>query len=123
MPQLEDEAEFSTSNIYQDDHSPPETSLCIKLHKDHPAEQIVGDYEYGVQTRSKSTTNLCFFISFLSIIEPKKVEEALADDDCIEAMQAELTEFERNKVWSLVPAPKGKTIIGFSGKIWTQMVW
>ena len=40
------------------------------------------------------------------------VKEALAVDDWIEAMQAELTEFERKKVSSLVPAPKGKTIIG-----------
>ena len=70
MPQLEDETEFSTSNIYQDDDSPPETSLGIKLHKDHPAEQIAVDYESGVQTKSKSTANLCCSINFLSIIEP-----------------------------------------------------
>ena len=83
----------------------------------------MGDYESGVHTRSKSTANFCFFINFLSIIEPKKVEEDLADDDWIEAMQAELTEFESNKVWSLVPAPKGKTIIGFLGIKWTHMAW
>ncbi|GKG24936.1 retrovirus-related pol polyprotein from transposon TNT 1-94, partial [Tanacetum coccineum] len=27
-------------------------------------------------------------------------------------MQEELNQFERNKVWALVPAPYGKTIIG-----------
>ena len=32
--------------------------------------------------------------------------------DWVLAMQEELQEFERNKVWRLVPRPAGKTIIG-----------
>ena len=43
---------------------------------------------------------------------PKKVEEALQDADWVLAMQEELNQFERNKVWKLVPKPKNRTIIG-----------
>ncbi|KAL8114351.1 hypothetical protein AgCh_021272 [Apium graveolens] len=44
--------------------------------------------------------------------EPKKVEEALQDADWVHAMQEKLNEFERNKVWNLVPRPKNKSIVG-----------
>ena len=44
-------------------------------------------------------------------MEPKKIHDALQDFDCIKAMQEELLEFERYKVWSVVPRPQGKTII------------
>ena len=90
-------------------------------HKDHPLDQIISDLGSGIQTRSQTeehsiisgqaTANFCFYTNFLSVIEPKKADEALRDDDWVEAMQEELTEFERNKVWTLVPAPTSKTII------------
>ena len=48
----------------------------------------------------------------MSQTEPKKVEEALNDPDLVSAMQEELNQFERPKVWKLVPRPKGKSIIG-----------
>jgi len=50
--------------------------------------------------------------SFLSKIEPTKIDEALRDPDWIVAMQDELGQFERNKVWHLEPRPPGRTIIG-----------
>ena len=46
------------------------------------------------------------FSGFLSEIEPKKVEEALEDPDWVIAMQEKLNQFERQKVWKLVPKPK-----------------
>ncbi|KAL8134956.1 hypothetical protein AgCh_009824 [Apium graveolens] len=48
----------------------------------------------------------------LSQTEPKKVEEALQDADWVQAMQEELNEFERNKVWTLVPRPKNRSFVG-----------
>ena len=39
-------------------------------------------------------------------MEPKNIEEALKDEFWIEAMQEELNQFERNKVWTLVKRPK-----------------
>nr|GEX08541.1 retrovirus-related Pol polyprotein from transposon TNT 1-94 [Tanacetum cinerariifolium] len=44
-------------------------------------------------------------------IEPANVDEALRDDDWVSAMQEELDQFARLKVWRLVPRPEGKTII------------
>jgi len=48
---------------------------------------------------------------FLSNIEPKNINEALPDSDWVTVMQEELHQFERNKVWHLVPKPKDRTII------------
>ncbi|GJR84664.1 retrovirus-related pol polyprotein from transposon TNT 1-94 [Tanacetum coccineum] len=52
------------------------------------------------------------FVDFLSEKEPKKVSEALKHSGWVDAMQEELNQFGRNKVWILVPVPYGKTIIG-----------
>ncbi|GJX10387.1 retrovirus-related pol polyprotein from transposon TNT 1-94 [Tanacetum coccineum] len=51
-------------------------------------------------------------IDFLSEKEPKKVSKALKHPGWIDAMQDELNQFARNKVWTLIPAPYSKTIIG-----------
>ena len=42
----------------------------------------------------------------ISMVEPKKVFEALEDYDWVESMHEELHNFERNKVWELVEKPK-----------------
>nr|GEW00708.1 retrovirus-related Pol polyprotein from transposon TNT 1-94 [Tanacetum cinerariifolium] len=44
-------------------------------------------------------------------IEPANVAEALRDANWVSAMQEELDQFARLKVWRLVPRPEGKTII------------
>nr|GEW43793.1 hypothetical protein [Tanacetum cinerariifolium] len=44
-------------------------------------------------------------------IEPAIVVEALTDADWVSTMQEELDQFERLKVWRLVPRPEGKIII------------
>src|SRR3954463_12963587 len=49
----------------------------------------------------------------ISMIEPKKVWEALEDFDWLEAMHKEINNFERNKVWKLVEKPKDcRNVIG-----------
>ena len=83
----------------------------IKWTRDHPPENIIGDATAGVKTRS-ATLEECLHASFLSQEEPRKIEEALQDADWILAMQEELNQFERNKVWKLVPKPKDRTIVG-----------
>ena len=77
----------------------------------HPLELIIGDAGDGVKTRSV-TQNKCLYRSFLSQEEPKNVEETLQDADWVLAMQEELNQFERNKVWKLVPKPKNRSVIG-----------
>ncbi|GJV91515.1 retrovirus-related pol polyprotein from transposon TNT 1-94 [Tanacetum coccineum] len=57
-------------------------------------------------------TSECLFADFLSEIEPKKVSKALKHPGWVDAMQEELNQFYRNKVWTLVPLPRGKIAIG-----------
>ncbi|GJS01277.1 retrovirus-related pol polyprotein from transposon TNT 1-94 [Tanacetum coccineum] len=64
----------------------------------------------SVRTRGQ-LANSCLFACLLSSIEPANVAEALKDADWVSAMQDELDQFARLKVWRLVPRPEGKTII------------
>jgi hypothetical protein len=79
--------------------------------RDHPIDSVIGDIRSGVQTRSRLTI---FYehASFVSTIEPKKIEEALRDADWIMAMQEELNNFTRNDVWELVERPNDYNVIG-----------
>ncbi|KAJ9561787.1 hypothetical protein OSB04_006947 [Centaurea solstitialis] len=81
-----------------------------KWTRDHPLHQIIGDPNAPVQTRS-ATANECLFAAFLSNVEPLKVVDALADPDWFIAMQVEINQFVRLKVWRLVPRPERKSII------------
>ena len=79
--------------------------------KSHPIYQVIGDPYTSIQTR-RQLGNICLFVNFVSLKEPKKIDEALPDPFWVTAMQEELSEFERNKVWKLVPRPPNKTVIG-----------
>jgi hypothetical protein len=48
----------------------------------------------------------CEYYSFVSSFEPFKVEDALRDPDWVVAMQEELNNFKKKKVWSLVERSK-----------------
>ncbi|KAL8092455.1 hypothetical protein AgCh_034658 [Apium graveolens] len=82
-----------------------------KWTKDHTPALIIGIPDNGVKTRS-ATQNECLYQNLLSKEEPKKLEDALKDEDWVMAMQEELNEFERNEVWKLVPRPKNRSIVG-----------
>ena len=71
---------------------------------DHPVVNILGSIQRGVTTRSRLAT-FCEHYSFVSSLEPLKVEEALDDPDWVMAMQEELNNFKRNDVWELVEHP------------------
>ncbi|GKC33904.1 retrovirus-related pol polyprotein from transposon TNT 1-94, partial [Tanacetum coccineum] len=79
---------------------------------------IIGYHDEGMLTRSMATkliaasASKCLFADFLSEIEPKKVSEAQKHLGWVDAMQEELNQFCRNKVWTLVSLPYGKTSIG-----------
>ncbi|GJU94806.1 retrovirus-related pol polyprotein from transposon TNT 1-94 [Tanacetum coccineum] len=82
---------------------------------------IIGNPGAGMLTRSMAkqlsaaSAHECLFVDFLSEEEPKKVSEALKHPRWVDAMQDELNQFARNKVWTLVPAPNDKTIIVAQG--------
>ncbi|KAH9679772.1 hypothetical protein KPL71_026267 [Citrus sinensis] len=71
----------------------------------------IGDPSRGITTRS-SLRNTCEHAVFISQIEPKSFADAKNDESWIMAMQEELNQFERNKVWELVPKPEHQSIIG-----------
>jgi hypothetical protein len=79
------------------------------IQKDHPIGNILGSISKGVTTRSHLAT-FCEHYSFVSSLEPLKVEEALTDPDWVVAMQEELNNFTRNEVWSLVERLKQNVI-------------
>src|SRR5690349_6051738 len=83
----------------------PPTQVRAMIQRNHPVDQILGDISKGVTTRSRLVI-FCEHYSFVSSIEPFRVEEALLDPDWVLAMQEELNNFKRNEVWTLVPRPK-----------------
>ncbi|GJW98145.1 putative ribonuclease H-like domain-containing protein [Tanacetum coccineum] len=107
----------------------------LRIHKNHPKDQILGDPKSAVQTRGKiqkassAQQALVSYISkqnrtnhkdhqnyllacFLSQEEPKNISQALQDESWVEAMQEELLQFKLQKVWILVDLPSGKKAIG-----------
>src|SRR4051812_881199 len=80
--------------------------------RDHTLQNVVGDLRKGISTRAQ-LKRFSEHQAHISMIEPKKVWEALEDLDWLEAMHKELNNFERNKVWKLVDKPKDcRNVIG-----------
>ncbi|KAK1696879.1 hypothetical protein QYE76_013576 [Lolium multiflorum] len=80
--------------------------------RDHTHDKVLGDIRAKVSTR-RQLANFSNHHAYISLVEPKKVFEALEDSDWLEAMHEELNNFKRNKVWTLVEKPKGcRNVIG-----------
>jgi hypothetical protein len=88
---------------------PPHQRVHQAIQRDHPVKSILGDIHKGVTTRSR-VAHFCEHYSFVSSIEPYRVEEALRDPDWVLAMQEELNNFTRNEVWHLVPRPNQNVV-------------
>jgi hypothetical protein len=58
----------------------PPTQVQAMIQRNHPVDQILGDISKGVTTRSR-LANFCEHYSFVSSVEPFRVEEALLDPD------------------------------------------
>ncbi|GJX53162.1 putative ribonuclease H-like domain-containing protein, partial [Tanacetum coccineum] len=124
MPELEDYIIFKDDEDVgaEADMNNLDTTIqvsipTIRIHKDHPLDQVIGDLQSATQTR-KMLKNLeehgfvstpqqrtnhkdlqnCFFACFLSQEEPKKVIHALKDPSWIEAMHEELLQFKLKEV-------------------------
>nr|GEX35873.1 integrase, catalytic region, zinc finger, CCHC-type, peptidase aspartic, catalytic [Tanacetum cinerariifolium] len=83
-----------------------------KWTKDHPLENIIRKLARPVSTRLQlhEQALFCYYDAFLTSIEPT-YKDALTQSYWIEAMQEDLNEFERLKVWELVPRPDKVTVI------------
>jgi hypothetical protein len=87
----------------------PHPRVHQAIQRDHPVNSIICDIHKGVTTRSR-VAHFCEHYSFVSSIEPYRVEDALRDSDWVLAMQEELNNFTRNKVWHLVPRPNQNVV-------------
>ncbi|GJX67675.1 putative ribonuclease H-like domain-containing protein [Tanacetum coccineum] len=82
----------------------------LRIHKDHPKGQILGDPTSAVQTRGK--IQKASSAQQALVKEPKTISQALKDESWVEAMQEELLQFKLQQVWILVDLPFGKKAIG-----------
>ena len=68
---------------------------------------------WDVTSTRKQLASFSEHQAHISMVEPKKVFEALEDKDWVDTMHEELNNFERNKVWKLVERPKDfRNVIG-----------
>jgi hypothetical protein len=113
--EINDQGGDDEDNDKEDDQEiqgqrPPHLRVHQAIQRDHPMNSILGDIHKGVTTRSR-VAHFCEHYSFVSSIEPYRIEDALRDSDWVLAMQEELNNFMRNEVWHLVPRPN-QNIIG-----------
>ena len=81
--------------------------------KNHPESNIIGSLDKGLRLR-KGNKLLAYHVTYhcyLTQFEPKKVEEALQDENWVESMHEELNQFVRNDIWELAPRPEGVHVI------------
>ncbi|GJX27330.1 retrovirus-related pol polyprotein from transposon TNT 1-94 [Tanacetum coccineum] len=106
--------ETSSRNIDNTDvHSFQLQSHNYRWTKDHTLEQVRRNPTMPVQTRRQLDTDpeMCMFALTISIVESKNIKDVMGDSAWIEAMQEELHQFDRLKVWELVDKPFSKMII------------
>ena len=77
--------------------------------KHHPASNIIENLDQGVTTRRRF--QFLDNTTFVSLIEPKSIAEALQDESWILAMQDELNQFQRKEVWYLILRSSHQSVI------------
>ncbi|GJV59375.1 hypothetical protein Tco_1465475 [Tanacetum coccineum] len=83
-------------NDIEDETLEIEEVVNIKESRNHPLENVIENLnERTLRSQAQNQSN---FFCFISIIEPKNVNEALKDESWIIAMQDELNQFIANDV-------------------------
>jgi hypothetical protein len=112
-PNDQDQEESNDQGGDEDDgdkgEAPPHPRVHHNVQRDYPIDNILGDIEKRVTTRSRIII-FCEHCSFVSSFEPFKGEDALRDLDWVVSMQEELNNFNHNEVWSLVERPKQNVV-------------
>ena len=101
----------ASEEAHDDSQQVIQSRNSFKYKSSHPEDQIIGNKESLRRTRLHFRPEESV-LGLLSVIEPTTIDEALADDGWILAMQDELNQFKRNYVLDLVPKPEHKNIIG-----------
>nr|GFB59270.1 integrase, catalytic region, zinc finger, CCHC-type, peptidase aspartic, catalytic [Tanacetum cinerariifolium] len=95
--------EIQSSVILQD----VQKLLLNNLHQRH----LLNPIPVSTRLQLHEQALFCYYDAFLASVEPKTYKEALTQACWIEAMQEELNEFKRLKVWELVPRPDRVMVI------------
>ncbi|GKA32640.1 putative ribonuclease H-like domain-containing protein [Tanacetum coccineum] len=101
----------NTQHANQDDSDMPELTIFNKPQKgifDEASYDVEGDAKSSVQTKSRVHQHS----GAHALEEPKKIFEALKDNNWVEAMQEELLQFKLQQVWVLVDLSHGAKVIG-----------
>jgi hypothetical protein len=77
--------------------APSHPRVHQNIQRDHPVDNILGDIEKGITTRSRVAI-FCEYYWFVSSFEHFKIEDALCNPDWVVDMQEELNNFKRNEV-------------------------
>ena len=80
----------------------------------HPKSNIIGDLDKRLCLRrgTRYSVNHVTYHCYPTQFEPKKVGEALQDENWVDSMHQELHQFVRNDVWELVPRPRDTHVFG-----------
>ncbi|GJR42257.1 putative ribonuclease H-like domain-containing protein [Tanacetum coccineum] len=114
IPEIPSDQSSSSDSIHTIVHTDHQISEHnSKWTKDHPLENIIGELDRPVSTRLQlhEQALFCYYDAFLTAVEPKTYKDALTQSCWIKAMQEELNEFERLKVWELIPRPDKVMVI------------
>ncbi|GJZ95691.1 retrovirus-related pol polyprotein from transposon TNT 1-94 [Tanacetum coccineum] len=105
--------ESSSHNIDNTDgHSFQPQSHDYRWTRDHPLEQVRGtNHASSNKTTACTDPEMCMFAPLTVSTVNQRTKEAMVILHGIEAMQDELHQFDRLKVWELVDKPFGKMII------------
>ena len=89
VDKVQDQQQVASSSSQPNDQSNASNQMQVlqptNVTRDHPLDSIIGNISRGVQTRFR-LASFCEHFSFVSSIEPKKIDEALKDVDWVNAM-------------------------------------
>ncbi|GJT54020.1 retrovirus-related pol polyprotein from transposon TNT 1-94 [Tanacetum coccineum] len=93
---------YSPYSTYVDQYAPsPSNSQTTPETQPPVIPNNVEEDNHDIELHEQAL--FCYYDAFLTAIEPKTYKDALTQSCWIESMQEELNEFERLKVWELVP--------------------
>ena len=78
IDKVQDQQQLTSSSSQSNTSNQVQVLQPTNVARDHPLDSIIGDISRGVQTRSRLASFYEHF-SFVSSIEPKKIDEALLD--------------------------------------------
>ncbi|GJW11849.1 retrovirus-related pol polyprotein from transposon TNT 1-94 [Tanacetum coccineum] len=102
------------NDIEEDNHDIEVAHMGNDLYFGIPIPEVHSDQSSSsdiIHTFLHEQALFCYYDAFLTAVEPKMYKDTLTQSCWIEAMQEELSEFERLRVWELVPRPDKVMVI------------